>query len=84
VLVIGDWLLEIPTIFHPASSSLFVVAKPIPFELPTINACRGAYNSPSSTTCHQILTAQSLTFEDIPCKGQMIDPAPAAQGIALC
>jgi hypothetical protein len=31
----ADWLLETPTISHPAASSLLVVAKPIPSELPT-------------------------------------------------
>ena len=37
--VIGDSLLEIPVVFHPASSNLRIAAKPIPSEFPTINAC---------------------------------------------
>jgi hypothetical protein len=48
MIVIGDSLLEIPMIFQPAANSLLVVARPIPSELPTINACNCTNVSPSS------------------------------------
>jgi hypothetical protein len=53
VLVIGDSLLDTPTISHPAASNLFVVAKPIPSELPTSIAldCLKEFSFISCTSC---------------------------------
>jgi hypothetical protein len=47
-----DSLLETPMISHPAVSSLLVVAKPMPSELPTIIAFDRTNNTPSFFALH--------------------------------
>jgi hypothetical protein len=59
---IGDSLLETPTISHPAASSLFVVAKPMPSEFPTSMALDFNTN-PLSYKSHHTLREESLTEE---------------------